>query len=596
MAETAVDKTLDPLGCARVLYRLCLLGCALGGSATLYQVSGLLGYLNDPGPNALLVAVLLAATIYSLATFFALKERVLVARLSWYLVLLILIVDLVLGLVPPATRDELTHHLAIPRLYADHGRIFEISFALPSYYPMLVDMFYIPFVHWEWDFVPKLVHGLFGVLTGLLVYSYLGLRLNKSYGLLGLLFFISLPIIVRLSGQAYVDLGLVFYSTGSLLALLLWKENPSNRWLAVAGLMAGFALATKPNGILVFFLLLPALILLQPGGGKVERATWARVVVFGGWAFFAFSPWLVRYFVWTGNPVFPFFLHVFGGGEKVAGDPGLGLIARRRLLYGESWWAIAALPLRVFFFGRDDQAAQFDGVLNPILVVFLPWAFRGKWYEEKRLLFFFALSYLLFAVFLTELRIRYLLPIVPPLVILLVYALHNIYLRIARPWVLVTLVASLLALNLIYMAAYFRRVSPLAYIVGKESREAYLTRALGEYPVFQYINQNLPASARIYLLFVGRRGYYCRRSYFYDGGELPGVLLQTLKTAEDPSGVEKQLKERNLTHLVAREELLQRFLTDNLPPHKLGLWQAFKERGLRELYHAHGYFLYQIDG
>ena len=212
------------------------------------------------------------------------------------------------------------------------------------------------------------------------------------------------------------------------------------------------------------------------------------------------------------------------------------------------------------------------------------------------MLLFFALSYLLFAVFLTDLRIRYLVPIVPPLVILLVYALHNIYLRIARPWVLITVVASFLALNLIYMASYFRRVSPVAYIVGKESREAYLTRTLGEYPVFQYINQNLPASARIYLLFVGRRAYYCRRSYFYDGGELPWVLLQTLKTAEDPGGVEKQLKQRNLTHLVAREELLQRFLVDNLPPHKLDLWQAFKQRGLRELYHAHGYFLYQIDG
>jgi hypothetical protein len=594
MAQTAVDKTLDPLGCARLSYRLCLLGCALGGSATFYQISGLLGHLNDPGPNVLLVAVLLAATIYSWAIFLAAKESVLVGRLSWYLVLLILIMDLVLGSVPPATRDELTHHLAIPRLYADHGRIFEISFALPSYYPMLVDMFYIPFVRWEWDFVPKLVHGLFGILTGLLVYSYLGLRLNRSYGLLGLLFFASLPIIVRLSGQAYVDLGLVFYSTGALLGVLQWKENPSNRWVVVAGLMAGFALATKPNGILVFLLLLFALILLQPGGG-VTRATWA-VVVFGACAFVAFSPWLVRNFSWTGNPVFPFFSHVFGGGEKVAGDPGLDIIARRRLLYGESWWTIAALPLRIFFFGRDDQAGQFDGVLNPILVVFLPWAFRGKWYEEKRLLFFFALCYLVFAVFLTDLRIRYLLPIVPPLVILLVYALHNIYLRIARPWILIAAVASFLALNLIYMASYFQQVSPLAYIVGKESREVYLTRALGEYPVFQYINQNLPVSARIYLLFVGRRAYYCRRSYFYDGGELPWVLLQTLKNAEDPAGVERQLKERNLTHLVAHEGLLQRFLIDNLPPQKLGLWQAFKERALKELYHARGYSLYQING
>jgi Dolichyl-phosphate-mannose-protein mannosyltransferase len=595
MAQTKAGKTLDPLCFSFLLYRLCLLGCALGSTATLYQISGLLGHLNDPVPNLLLVAVLLGATIYSLAVFLSVKETSLVGRLSWYLVLAILITDLVLGLVPPTTRDELTHHLAISRLYADQGRIFEIPFVLPSYYPMLLEMFYVPFVRWDWDFVPKLVHGLFGLLTGLLVYSYLSLRLNRIYGLLGLLFFVSIPVILRLSSQAYVDLGLVFFSTGSFLGILQWQENQSQRWLVVAGLMAGFVLGTKPNGILVFFLL-SLLLLFQLGGEGATRAMRAKALLFFASAFVAFSPWLLRNLFWTGNPVFPFFLNIFGGGDKVTGDPGLGILTRRRLLYGESWWEIAAVPLRIFFSGRDDQPQYFDGVLNPMLLVFLPWAFKGKWYEEKRLLFFFALSYLLFAVFLTDLRIRYLVPILPPLVILLVYAVHNIYLRIARPWILVTAVASLLALNLIYLASYFQRVSPLAYILGEESREAYLTRTIGEYPVFQYINQNLPVSARIYLLFVGRRAYYCRRSYFYDGGELPWVLLQTINTAEDPRGIEKQLKERNLTHLMAREELLQRFLIHNLPAQKLGLWQAFKERMLKELYHARGYSLYQING
>ena len=53
------------------------------------------------------------------------------------------------------------------------------------------------------------------------------------------------------------------------------------------------------------------------------------------------------------------------------------------------------LPLRLFFFGRDDDPQYFDGVLGPSLILLLPWAFKGKWLEEKKLLMSFALLFFL---------------------------------------------------------------------------------------------------------------------------------------------------------------------------------------------------------
>ena len=41
--------------------------------------------------------------------------------------------------------------------------------------------------------------------------------------------------------------------------------------------------------------------------------------------------------------------------------------------------------------------------------------------------------FLVYALFLVDMRIRYILSIVPPLVILAVYGVFNIYLRIKRP-------------------------------------------------------------------------------------------------------------------------------------------------------------------
>src|SRR5207237_10223824 len=112
---------------------------------------------------------------------------------------------------------------------------------------------------------------------------------------------------------------------------------------------------------------------------------------------------------------------------------GFSIFVKRELLYVESWWQMAALRLRVFSSGQDDNPQYFDGVLSPVLILLLPWAFKGKWNEEKRYFISFAALFLAYAIFLVDLRIRYILPIVPPLVVLLVYGIFIVYLRFELP-------------------------------------------------------------------------------------------------------------------------------------------------------------------
>lgn len=468
---------------SRLLYHTCLLGCLLGFAATLYFLGGLSGHIGDPHLNVATAFVVLVAAVCFLYIFFLfLPDKSRLGFLIWSLILLVLLAEIVLGLVPPTARDELTRHLAIPKLYVNSGRIVEIPFAPYSYYPMLLDMLYRPFVKWGWDSIPKLVHGLFGFLTALLLYSYCSRRLSPVYGLLAFFFYISTPAILRLSNLAYVELGLTFYSTASLLCLLQWMEsgNPL-RWLVLAGLSAGFAFATKPNGLLVFLLLFFVLAFVL-GRGKErdigETASWLSLFLI--LAFVPLSSWFFKNLLQTGNPISPFFAALFGNWGESVTESTLGIFAERRFLYGESGWQITALPVRVFFSGQDHNAQYFDGVLNPILILFLPWVFKGKWVEEKRLLVGFSLFYFLYALLFTDLRIRYILPMVPPLVILLVYGIHNLYLRVVHPSWLFSVVVLLLVLNGAYLWGYFQKVSPVGYLLGKESREAYLNRMLPE--------------------------------------------------------------------------------------------------------------------
>jgi hypothetical protein len=588
-----------------LLHHTTLAGIALGFVATLYFFAGLAGQIANPFANIFVAVNLAGAAIFFLYTFFNIpRDTNWLARIIWLVLLIVLGAEILLCLVPPTARDELTDHLAIPHLYVRAGGIIEFPIALYSYFPMLLDMLYTPWIHWGYDSIPKLVHALFGFLTGLSLYAYLSRRMNAVYGLLGFFFFISIPAVLRLSHWAYVDLGLTFYATASLLCLLRWhEEKNSTSWLVLAALSAGFAAATKPNGLVACFLLFSLLALTLAGEPQRGLAKiGSDLVLFVIIGALPLLPWLIKNWLQTGNPFFPLLGNFFTA--KSSGEEGvstgtfvsLGIFTKRALVYGENWLQIAALPIRVFFAGRDDEPRYFDGVLSPILILLLPWAFKGKWGEEKRVLISFAVLYFAYALVLTDLRIRYILLIVPPLVVLLVYAIFNIYLRIKQPAYLFTFLLIFATFHLFYLWRYFQEVAPLTYLSGDVSRSAYLTRMLPEYPVFGYINRELPGTAKIYLLFIGRRAYYCERDYFHDGGELPGFLLSAIRSAKNPGQIDQTLKLKGITHLMIREGLLQQFLQNNLTDPEKTVWNRFAVEELQLRFRDGGYALYQLHG
>lgn len=586
-----------------LLNRTCLVGCLLGVCGTWYFLFGLAGYVSNPWLNFSVVIVLVAATLFFICHFLAIPRQThRLGKIIWAAILVILIVEIVLGLLPPTSRDELTHHLAIPKLYAKAGRIIEVPIAPYSYYPMLIDMLYTPWVFWGYDFVPKWIHALFGFLTGLLIYAYCGGRMNAVYGLLGFFFFVSTPVIARLSHWGYIDLGITFYTTASLLCLLRWREErESLQWLTLAALSLGFALATKPNGLVAALLisLMFLLVIVKPPR-KSAAQIGRELLVYGGLTLLPFLPWLVKNWSQTGNPFFPllgnFFVHRGPTTTESASFGAIGILVKRELLYGENFWQIFGLPLRVFFSGQDDNPQFFDGVLTPILIILLPWAFKGKWLEDKKLLASFALLFLLYAIFLVDLRIRYILSIVPPLVMLAVYGIFNVYLRIKRPVYLFVGLAAFVAWHGSYLWRYVRATEPFGYLSGSESRDTYLERMLPEYASFKYINSATAPTAKIYLLFVGRRGYYCERDYFHDGGDLPGYLLGVIRAAKSPDQIDQALKQKQITHLMVREELLVDFLTHNLTPTQAEVWRQFAQSGLILNFRDRGHAVYQLHG
>jgi hypothetical protein len=140
-------------------------------------------------------------------------------------IILVLCMEFILNITPPISRDALIHHLAVPKLWLKQGRIYEIPWANYSYYPMNIDLLYAFCLYLNNDIAPKFIHLAFGIGTGLQIYFYLKLKFDRNWGLLGMVIFITTPIVIWLSTSAYVDLGMTFFSTASIIAFIKWRDS-----------------------------------------------------------------------------------------------------------------------------------------------------------------------------------------------------------------------------------------------------------------------------------------------------------------------------------------------------------------------------------
>src|SRR3990172_6409937 len=476
------------------------------------------------------------------------KDKILLASIIIYALAI-----LPLSLTPPSVRDELIHHLAVPKLYIENGRIFQIPFMGFSYFPMNTELLYIIPLLFGADILPRVFHLAFGLMTALTIYAYLRPNLGRGYALAGFFLFLSTPVVTNLSRMAYVDLAGVFFSTLALLGVINFGKN-GVIYLSVS---------------VLFFL-----------------------------------PWLLRNYIWTGSPLYPILGKMAGGVLSGGGahlGEGIAPVFKRYFLYDEGALQILFLPVRIFFEGRDNSIEKFDGVLNPFLPVFILLALlkareagnpEGEFRGLKYLAVFSALFfYLVF--FTADLVIRYILPILPPLVIIAAHGIkYGLERKGLRPWVIACLVF-LFSFNIVYLGGLYKEYRPFSYLSGKETRDDYLLRVLPDYAVTKYANQNIAPQAKVLFLFTRDRGYYWEREYYYSGrtgGNLYGFVRK--------SGNAEELKEKfssiGVTHLFIMDALFDRFAMDNFREDEIRLLRDFFKNHAKRLYSANGFSLYWI--
>lgn len=445
--------------------------------------------------------------------------------------------------------DVLEYHLQLPREYYEDGRISYLPHNVYANMPAAAEMLYLFTTHVTgepvegWP-VAKCVNALMGLLFVSAAWL-AGGTISARAGLVSGVLAASCGWVVYLSGIAYVENGMLLCGMLAL-ACILRATRPAadhcNRWIALAGVLAGLACGFKYTALPMIAFPLSCGLAILSSGPAARRIQ--LILLFAATTAAAFSPWLVKNAILTGNPVFPLANGVFkafpaGWGPEQsdhfaashapAGDEA-GIAGRLRL----AWRHILADP---------DQRM---GV--PLFALSALGLIRGRSRLELALLAMLAAQFAVW-LFATHLFARFAVPMILPLVLLAARGVTD------RDGGLRALFAVLVvlgvAVSLFFTARlYYRHLYVNGERLNIEGGSFVFTD--GDLPGYDYLkilNQDLPADARI-LLLGDSRPFYVLREVDYCVVFNRNPFAEAVAQADQPGDVIQWLRARRYTHLL----------------------------------------------
>ncbi len=459
----------------------------------------------------------------------------------------------------PSTRwDALSYHLGAPDIYLRAHSMVEIPESFNTYWAHYADMSYVLALLTAGQPLPGLLHFSMGLLSTGLVFL-CGRRIaGIKAGLVAAVLFYSVPLIGFESGTAYIDLFITAYYAGLVYACLSWWQENNQRWLLLAGFLAGMAAGCKVTAIP---LILPIGIVILAGLLKrhqLHPATWKGSLKFVGPAVLFLAPWLVRDALWTGNPVYPLFNSIFGSALWVQSKDLFGISA----VSGNSLLDFLTLPWRMVTESKLYYLESPGAVLAGLPLLALPWGYLWKnkknpGWRTPALAGVFILVSGTFLLFLMAKHLRYLMPVLTISSVLAALNLELIWQSIRgwkhSAWGLAAGV--LFALTYIFGSrlGLIARISelperfPVQVVLGLEGKEAFLERAIPVYDALQYLRQLDDGAPKVLSLGNEFRFYTTARIY---GIQFSTEARQIVNEALGSADLAQRLADKGYTYLL----------------------------------------------
>jgi hypothetical protein len=129
-------------------------------------------------------------------------------------------------------------------------------------------------------------------------------------------------------------------------------------------------------------------------------------------------------------------------------------------------------------------------------------------------------------------------------------------------------------------------------ILGRETREEYLSRLIYNYPAVAFINCALPPASRILFVYGGNAWYYARPETVVESIFQDATFLRLVRQSVSGADLAARLKAAGITHLLVNRDLVNQGLAD-ITPKQAKLLDDFWRR-IKTLYRAGSNYVYEI--
>ena len=477
----------------------------------------------------------------------------------------VLLAGFLLVLTPETGKDALIYHLAVPKLYLRQHGFFFIPGNVFAGYPLLGEMHYLLALFIQNDILAKAMHYavLCGTLLGISLFIRFLMREN-GFPALSILIFVTIPSVFAVSHAAYNDLFVTFFTLAAFYSFLRWSEEKSHIWLILCAIFSGSAAACKYTALLLVPLGCLGILWINFHHKTGALRALRHIALYAAGAFIAGSPFYLKNWIVTGNPFYPFFYDIFGGLGWDADQARLYDLFIQNLGMGKGLMDYLLLPWNLSFRAKLDSP-QFDGILGPLFFLTLPFLIgKRHWETPVRVIIVYGFFTFLFWASSAQ-QIRYLIPLFPPLAIV-TGAILTRY-RNQKPifGLLILIITGSLIFNGYHLFRDFMKVRPFNVAVGLESRDEFLTRMIPAYPMYRFVNRELPPESRVFLIYMKNFTYLCERACYSDSMFEAHTLQKILQRSTSPAEVRDLLKSYGFTHLLYDKDLSPERSEPSLP-------------------------------
>ncbi len=572
-------------------------GLAVFGIAAL--VLGALGFFR-PYAFWLLVAGCAVATRGSLLSSL---RRLLRLKLpengtaDWVAFAAILVVAAGIGLVaalaPLTANDALVYHLNIPKIYVQHGGLVSLPYNAYANMPHYGEMLYTMFFSMAGEAGAKLFYFFMLLAAAGAVYALATRFVHRRLALVGAALFLVQPLLIDHRIVCNVDIMLAFFYLSAITLLLDGAgEQARGRHALPVALVAGFMLGIKYTAILPC-----ATLLVIPASSGLR--TWKRALLGIGIALLVFAPWAAKNEIYVGNPVYPLLEETFDGKHWDQTQSDRLIAWQRGMGTGRAVADYLLLPINISTGGKPGlNYTRFDGTLNPVLLILIPFALFRRKRKTGALIVMGAAAFVFWAS--TSQQLRFLIPTIGLAAVLAAVALENLRAWLGRRGFAALLMLLLLVqiTSLVVPDQYGRPVvsgilgDRLPAATGLESRRSFLQRTIQSYSLFEQMNENLPPGEPVFMVWENR-GYYLDRPYFADSFYEASTVMTMAARSAGPEDFKQMITGMGYRYVVVNE-MLGEFFSEGYPPRSTGILKDFTSQYLTPVHSVNRLTLYTI--